>query len=147
MKKILVLNGPNLNMLGQRNIEVYGKQSYEELQRFVSQCAEVLDMQVEFFQSNAEGELVDAIQGALHRVDGIILNAGAYTHSSIALLDALEAVKIAAIEVHLSNIYAREDFRRQSFPARACLAQIAGCGFYSYQYALHYLHEVLHAES
>ncbi len=143
--KILVISGPNLNLLGIRNTDIYGHQSYADLQNYIQKHAESLQLQTAFYQSNMEGDIVNAIQNARGVYDGIILNAAAYTHTSIAILDALEAVKIPCVEVHLSNIHAREEFRRQSYPARACIAQIAGCGFRSYRYALMELAEMLYA--
>lgn len=143
--KILVMNGPNLNLLGVRNPEVYGKQSYEDLCSFVQSTAQKYGFEVDIFQSNAEHEFVQCIQEALGKYRGIIINAAAYSHTSIAILDALEAVQIPTVEVHLSNIYAREEFRKHSYVTQACIAQIAGCGFSSYKFAIQYLAEVLHA--
>lgn len=145
--KILVLNGPNLNLLGVRNPEIYGTQSYKDLENYLYTQARIWGIEVSVFQSNVEGELVTKIQEAIGKFDGIIINAAAYTHSSIAILEALEAAALPAVEVHLSNIHAREAFRHISYPAKACITQIAGCGFRSYKYALEELKELLDEKS
>lgn len=137
--KILVINGPNLNMLGLREQELYGRVTYDELVELIRAEAERLGVAVEFMQSNHEGDLVDTIQGAYNRVDGIIINPGAYTHSSIALLDALKAVGLPAVEVHLTDLDKREPFRRISYIRAACCATIKGRGPRGYLDALHYL--------
>jgi len=134
--KILVLSGPNINMLGARDPLVYGSKNYTELCDVVSKEAKLLGVEAEFAQSNIEGELVGLIQGARGRFDGIVMNPAAYTHTSVALLDALKAVALSAVEVHLSNIYAREEFRHRSLTAAACLGQICGFGFDSYKLGL-----------
>lgn len=137
---ILVLNGPNMNMLGIRQPEIYGKATYADLTALISREAERLQVQVSFFQSNHEGALVDAIQQAyFDHVDGIILNPAAYTHTSVALLDALKAVGIPTVEVHVSDPDSREDFRHISYVRAACIAAIRGHGFAGYVEALHLL--------
>lgn len=144
--KILVLNGPNLNMLGIREPEIYGPGTYSDLVEMISQEAKGLDIQVSFVQSNHEGELVDAIQNAYGHCDGILINPAAYTHTSIALLDALKAVNIPAVEVHLSDPDTREDFRRISYIRSACLKTFKGQGFEGYLSALRYLAEELRSD-
>ena len=139
MKKILVLNGPNINMLGIREPGVYGKGSYGDLIAYISQTAEELGVEVECKQSNLEGELVTFIQEAYGKFDGIVINPAAYTHYSVALLDALKAVKLPAIEVHISNVHQREEFRHHSVTAPACVGQVVGLGFMGYALALRYL--------
>lgn len=137
--KILVINGPNLNMLGIREPGVYGKQSYAELLAFIRQSASDAGVDVELFQSNSEGAIVDIIQWAYGKMDGIVINPAAYTHTSIAILDALKAVAIPAVEVHLSDIQSREEFRRHSYISAACVKTIAGKGFDGYKEAIEYL--------
>ena len=134
--KVLVLNGPNINLLGIREKHVYGLTGYEELCNALKAEAEALGVEVEIHQSNVEGELVGMIQGALGRFDGILINPAAYTHTSIALLDALKAVALPTVEVHLSNIHAREEYRHRSFTAPACVGQICGFGTDSYRLGL-----------
>ena len=135
---ILVINGPNINFLGKREPEIYGNRSYEDLLKTIAAVAEALDVTVEFYQSNHEGDLVDAIQKAYGRVDGIIINPAAYTHTSVALLDAVKAVDIPTVEVHLSDPDTREEFRKISYIRAACVRTIKGFGFDSYIKALHY---------
>ena len=137
--KILVVNGPNLNLLGIREPEIYGTRSYRDLVDYVNQCAAGLGVEVEQFQSNHEGELVEKIQRALGTADGIVVNAAAYTHTSVALLDALRAVGLPAVEVHLTEPERRELFRRVSFVGLACEKRFAGFGFEGYRMALEYL--------
>lgn len=137
MHKILVLNGPNINMLGIRSGEIYGTVSMEQINKKISNEAMKLGVEVDFFQSNIEGELVIKIQQALDLYSGIIINPGAYTHYSIALRDAIEAVGLPCIEVHISNIYAREEFRHKSVIAPVCKGQIAGLGYKGYILALY----------
>ena len=134
--KILVLNGPNINMMGVRENAIYGADDYVALCQFIKAAAQELDVEVEIKQSNCEGELVSFIQDAYGDADGIVINPAAYTHYSIALLDALKAVKLPAIEVHISNIHAREEFRHKSVTAAACKGQICGLGFEGYALAM-----------
>lgn len=139
MKNILVINGPNINMLGIREPEIYGAQTYEVLLALIGEWAEELDCQVECFQSNHEGDIVDEIQEAYGQFDGIVINPAAYTHTSVAILDALKAVAIPAVEVHISDINTREAFRRISYAGQACEAHFIGLGFDGYKKALEYL--------
>ena len=134
--QILVLNGPNLNLLGEREPAVYGKVTLKDIERMVRERAAALGAKIEFRQSNIEGELVTWIQQAKGRVNAIILNAAAYTHTSVALRDAISAVGIPTIEVHLSNIHARETFRQTSLIAAVCRGQISGFGANSYVLAV-----------
>ena len=131
--KIMVINGPNLNFLGIREKNVYGTGTYEELCRYIQGYCERNRIEVEILQSNIEGELINFIQRAyLEKFDGIVINPGAYTHTSVALLDAIKSVDIPVVEVHLSNIYAREDFRHKSITAPGCKGQISGFGTFGY---------------
>ena len=130
--KILVINGPNLNMLGIREPALYGNRSYDALLSLIGDHCKKRGVEVEFFQSNHEGALVDRIQEAYGNVDGIVINPAAYTHTSVALLDALKAVAIPTVEVHISDVSAREDFRQISYVRQACVATIAGRGFDGY---------------
>ena len=139
--KILVINGPNLNMLGIREPGIYGSQSYAALVAFVSDVCAKHSIEAEFFQSNHEGSIVDAIQAAYGVMDGIVINPAAYTHTSVAILDALKAVSIPAVEVHLSDVSAREPFRQVSYAGMACEATFAGHGFDGYRMAVEYLIE------
>lgn len=139
--KILVINGPNLNMLGIREPELYGENDYTALCAVIEEHAEHLGVDVDIFQSNCEGEIVTRIQQALGREDAVVINAAAYTHTSIAILDALKAVALPAVEVHLTDPMLREEFRRVSYAGMACEAHFAGFGFESYLKALDYLHE------
>ena len=136
--KILVINGPNLNMLGIREPEIYGSMTLDDIQEELKNYAKSLDqsIELEFFQSNFEGEIVDKIQNALNNFDGIIINPAAYTHTSVAIADAIASVNIKTVEVHLSNIYSREDFRHNSYIAPKCLGQVAGFSKDSYKMAL-----------
>jgi len=136
MEKILVINGPNLNMLGIRNPEIYGSFNLDDINEQIKKEAQSMGAEVEFFQSNLEGEIVTKIQQSLGVYSGLIINPGAYTHYSIAIRDALEAVKLPCIEVHISNIYAREEFRQVSVTAPACIGIIAGLGHNGYILAL-----------
>lgn len=137
MKKILVINGPNLNMLGIREPDIYGSSTYQDLQRMISDRARARGVEVSFFQSNHEGALVDAIQQAyFDGVDGIILNPAAYTHTSVALCDAVKAVAIPTVEVHISDVTQREDFRQVSYVRSACVATVMGKGFAGYLEAM-----------
>ncbi|ACM60792.1 3-dehydroquinate dehydratase [Caldicellulosiruptor bescii] len=144
MKKVLVINGPNLNLLGIREKNIYGSVSYEDVLKSISRKAQELGFEVEFFQSNHEGEIIDKIHRAyFEKVDAIIINPGAYTHYSYAIHDAIKAVNIPTIEVHISNIHAREEFRHKSVIAPACTGQISGFGIKSYIIALYALKEIL----
>ena len=134
--RILVINGPNINMLGIREPEIYGSKTYEDLVQFIEDVCAEQGISVSVFQSNHEGAIVDAIQGAYGVYDGIIINPAAYTHTSIAILDALKAVSLPAVEVHLSDINTREDFRRVSYPGMACIKTFSGMGFDSYRHAI-----------
>ncbi|MEA4940747.1 MAG: type II 3-dehydroquinate dehydratase [Christensenella sp.] len=136
---ILVLNGPNLNLLGLREPEIYGTATYSDLLLLIRSEAKTLGVSVEFFQSNHEGALVDAIQAAYGKTDGIVINPGAYTHTSVALLDAVKAVGIPTVEVHISDPDTREEFRRVSYIRAACVASIKGHGFEGYLEALRLL--------
>ena len=134
--KFLIINGPNLNMLGIREKNIYGSETYEGLLDFIREVCKKEDIQADFFQSNHEGAIVDEIQRAYGLYDGIVINPAAYTHTSVAILDALKAVSIPACEVHLSNIYEREEFRHHSFISAACLKTFYGMGFEGYQEAI-----------
>ena len=136
--KILVINGPNLNMLGIREPDIYGKQTFAALEEFILSTANELGHSVTLFQSNHEGAIVDAIQEAYGKYDGIVINPAAYTHTSIAILDALKAVGIPTVEVHLSDINAREDFRKHSFVSLIAKKTVCGLGFEGYKVALEY---------
>lgn len=136
MKRLLVLHGPNLNLLGTREPQVYGVHTLDDINQAIAKEAKKLQIQVECFQSNHEGELIDKIHSVQGHVDGIIINPGAYTHYSIAIRDALKAVGIESIEVHLSNIHAREEFRKESMIAPVCIGQISGFGSDSYVLAI-----------
>ena len=135
-KPVLVLNGPNLNMLGKRQPEIYGRETLADVKRACRAVAEGLGLAIEFFQSNHEGALVDRIQAAREQNAAIVINAGAYTHTSVALLDALNAAELPAVEVHLSNIYKREAFRHHSYISPAAVGVIAGLGSQGYLLAL-----------
>jgi len=137
--KILVINGPNINLLGLREPELYGNKTYTDLIDFIHKTATEAGVEVECFQSNHEGTIVDKIQEAYNRFDGIIINPAAYTHTSIAIHDALKSVAIPTIEVHLTNINEREDFRKTSYTSKACLKTFAGSGFTGYAEAIHFL--------
>ncbi len=133
---ITIINGPNINMLGIRERDVYGIKSYEEACDLLYKAAKEMDISLTIVQSNSEGEIIDYIQKAYGKFDGIIINPGAYTHYSIAIYDAIKSVSIPAIEVHISNIHAREEFRRKSVTAGACIGQICGFGIYGYIMAM-----------
>lgn len=140
MKKILILNGPNINMTGLREKAVYGAQTYDDLLALIRAEADKLGCEVRCIQSNHEGALIDAIQQAyFDGFDGIVFNPGGYTHTSVALHDAVASVPIPTIEVHMSNIHAREEFRHVSMTASACVGQMVGFGFQGYLMALGYL--------
>lgn len=137
--KLLIINGPNLNMLGIREKHLYGARDYAALCEYVKEQGRRLGVEVELFQSNHEGALVDCIQAAYQRIDGIVINPGAYTHTSVALLDALKALDIPACEVHLTDVNAREEFRKISYVRLACKKTFAGYGFDGYRMAMEYL--------
>lgn len=139
MMKILVLNGPNLNMLGIREPGIYGKNTYQDLLSLITETAKKLGVEAECFQSNHEGDLVDKIQWAYGKIDGIVINPAAYTHTSVAILDALKAVSIPAVEVHISDVDTREPFRQVSYAGLACEKTIKGKGFAGYTEAMEYL--------
>ncbi|MCR5346777.1 MAG: type II 3-dehydroquinate dehydratase [Fretibacterium sp.] len=141
--KILVINGPNLNLLGMREPDIYGSTTYDGLLELISAEADRLGIEVTFFQSNHEGDIVDSIQRAYRKIDGIIINPAAYTHTSIAILDAIKAVGIPTIEVHISNPDLRENFRKTSFIRPACIATIKGKGLQGYVEALKSLYKYL----
>lgn len=137
--KILVINGPNLNMLGIREPDIYGRKTYDDLLFYIKEEAEKLGVAVEFYQSNHEGDIVDKIQSAYGNTDGIVINPAAYTHTSIAIPDALKAVGIPTVEVHISDISSREAFRRISYVSPVALKTIAGKGFEGYILAMNEL--------
>lgn len=130
--KILILNGPNINMLGVREKKIYGKDTYDDLMEYLYEYGNKLGIDIDIKQSNVEGEIVTHIQKAYGKYDGIVINPAAYTHYSIAIYDALKAVNIPTVEVHISNIYAREEYRHKSVIAPACIGQISGFGKYGY---------------
>ena len=134
--KLLVLNGPNLNMLGVREPEIYGKETYDDLCRMVKEHAEKRGIDVALYQSNHEGDLIDRIQMAYGEIDGIVFNPGGYTHTSVALCDAVKAVGIPTVEVHISDVASREDFRQVSYIRAACVATVAGHGLKGYLEAM-----------
>ena len=136
--KFLVINGPNLNLLGQREPGIYGAENYESLCAHLKEFAAAHGSTVDCFQSNHEGAIVDAIQDADGVYDAIVMNPGAYTHYSVAILDALKAVSVPCVEVHISNVHQREEFRHKSVTAPACVGQICGLGLFGYEAALSY---------
>lgn len=137
--KILVINGPNINMLGVREPDIYGKESFQDLLNLLNKTSKRLNVEIEQYQSNHEGLLVDKIQNAYGNTDGIVINPAAYTHTSIAILDALKSVAIPAIEVHISDVTTREDFRQISYARLACEKTIMGQGLDGYRQAITYL--------
>jgi 3-dehydroquinate dehydratase-2 len=139
--KILVLNGPNINMLGIREPGIYGKQTFQDLLALLEQTAAAENLEIEQYQSNHEGCLVDRIQAAFGKVDGIVINPAAYTHTSVAILDALKSVSIPAVEVHISDVDSREPFRQISYAGMACVKTIKGQGLDGYRQAILYLKE------
>lgn len=139
--KFLIINGPNLNFLGIREPEIYGRATYRDLVELINDEADVLGVEVEIFQSNHEGELVDIIQSAFSRADGIVINPAAYTHTSVAILDAVKAVGLPTVEVHITDVDRREDFRHISYIRSACTATISGHGFEGYVEAMRLLKE------
>ncbi|MCY6485012.1 type II 3-dehydroquinate dehydratase [Clostridium aestuarii] len=134
--RILIVNGPNINMLGIREKHIYGSNTYEEMCEHLKEKGAELNQEIDIVQSNIEGEIIEYIQGAYNKYDSIIINPGAYTHYSIAIYDALMAVSIPTIEVHISNIHSREEFRHKSVTASACIGQICGFGIYGYVMAM-----------
>ena len=139
--KLLVINGPNLNLLGIREPEIYGRQDYQALTALIRETCARLEIEVELFQSNHEGAIVDKIQQAYGEKDAIVINPAAYTHTSVAILDALKAVGLPAVEVHLSDVKSREEFRQRSYAGMACEKTVMGKGFEGYVEAIEYLHE------
>ena len=137
--KLLVINGPNLNMLGIREPDIYGRQTYKDLVDYVNQICARKGIDCQVFQSNHEGDIVDKIQAAYGNTDGIVINPAAYTHTSVAILDALKPVCIPAVEVHLSDVNSRESFRHISYAGMACEKTYAGFGFEGYKMAIEYL--------
>lgn len=137
--KILVINGPNINMLGIREPEIYGAQNYKSLLELIDRCAQEQAIEVDKYQSNHEGDIVDTIQQAYGVYDGIVINPAAYTHTSIAIMDALKAVAIPTVEVHISDVSTREDFRQTSYAGKACIKTYMGLGFDGYVEAIKYL--------
>ncbi len=144
--KILVINGPNINMLGIREPGIYGSNSFSDLLALLEKTAVEADMEIQQYQSNHEGDLVDKIQWAYGRIDGIVINPAAYTHTSVAILDALKAVSIPAVEVHISDVDAREPFRQISYPGMACVKTIKGHGLEGYREAVFFLKSYLETE-
>ncbi len=134
--KIAVVNGPNLNLLGTREPALYGRETLDDVERSLRTVAKEIGVELEFAQHNGEGELIDAIQGLRGRVDGVVINAGAYTHSSLAIRDALAAISAPFVEVHVTNVYAREPERRHSMLVGAAVGSIVGLGTYGYELAL-----------
>ena len=139
----LIINGPNLNLLGLREPDIYGRQNFHALEDFIRAACEEAGVGCELFQSNHEGAIVDAIQGAYGRIDGIVINPAAYTHTSVAILDALKAVAIPAVEVHISDVSKRESFRQVSYAGLACVKSYIGLGFEGYRRAVLYLKDYL----
>ena len=144
--KLLIINGPNLNMLGLREPDIYGRQDYAALEKLVRDTCAEAGIDVELFQSNHEGAIVDKIQAAYGNTDGIVINPAAYTHTSVAILDALKAVAIPAVEVHISDVKSRENFRQVSFPGMACVKTYMGLGFEGYRQAILFLKDYLEKE-
>lgn len=142
-KQILVISGPNLNLLGQREVQIYGSETLEMIEKRLYTRAEELGVALSCFQSNHEGAIIDRLHEAKGKVDGVILNAGAYTHYSVAIRDAIAAVRIPCVEVHLSNVHAREEFRHHSMLAPVCVGVICGFGGASYELALDGLVKIL----
>ena len=145
--KLLVINGPNLNLLGLREPAIYGSQNYESLLALIRAACDAEGIEVGFVQSNHEGAIVDRIQAAYGRFDGIVINPAAYTHTSVAILDALKAVALPAVEVHLSDVSQRESFRQISYAGMACIKTYMGLGFEGYRQAILYLKDYLSKEA
>ena len=145
--QFLIINGPNLNLLGLREPDIYGKQDFQAFEEFIRESCRDEGVEPVLFQSNHEGAIVDAIQAAYGQADGIIINPAAYTHTSVAILDALKAVRIPAVEVHLSDISQRESFRQISYAGMACIKSFVGLGFEGYRQAIVYLKNYLSSPS
>ncbi|MBQ7254636.1 MAG: type II 3-dehydroquinate dehydratase [Oscillospiraceae bacterium] len=145
--KFLILNGPNLNLLGLREPDIYGRQTYADLEALVRETCAAEGIECELYQSNHEGDLVDRIQAAYGNVDGIVINPAAYTHTSVAILDALKAVAIPAVEVHISDVKSRESFRQISYPGMACVKTFMGLGLDGYRQAIRFLKQYLNKEN
>ena len=145
--KLLIINGPNLNLLGLREPAIYGRQDYAQLCQFVLAACQEAGVEGEVFQSNHEGAIVDQIQAAYGKFDGIVINPAAYTHTSVAILDALKAVALPAVEVHLSDVSQRESFRQISYAGMACVKTYMGLGFEGYRQAILYLKDYLSKEA
>jgi 3-dehydroquinate dehydratase-2 len=143
MPRILVVNGPNLNLLGKREPEIYGTKTLDELNAKLADMAKELGIEISFYQSNSESEIINYLQKEGFQADGLIINPGAFTHYSYALRDAITSVGIYAIEIHMSNIYAREEFRHKSVIAPACIGHLVGFGFYGYAMALSYFADTI----
>ena len=143
MKRVIIIHGPNINLLGVRETAIYGKESFSSVNEKIARVAQELNLKCAIFQSNHEGEIVDTIQQAAGEFDGIIINAGAYSHYSYAIRDAIASVKTPCIEVHCSNVYNREEFRKNLVIAPVCAGQIAGFGKYSYLLALSAMKELI----
>ena len=143
--KLLIINGPNINMLGIREPELYGDRNYSALQQFIRSSCREAGVECELFQSNSEGAIVDKIQEAYRTCDGIVINPAAYTHTSIAILDALKAVALPAVEVHISDVKKRESFRQISYAGMACIKSYIGLGFDGYRQAIFYLRDYIHS--
>ena len=141
--KLLVINGPNMNLLGLREPGIYGRGTLADLEDFLREVGEAEDIELSFFQSNHEGAIVDAIQAAYGAMDGIVINPAAYTHTSVAILDALKAVALPAVEVHMSQVSEREPFRQISYAGMACIKTYMGLGFEGYRQAILYLKDYL----
>ena len=141
--KLLIINGPNLNLLGLREPDIYGRQDFHALEQFILASCEEAGVEAELFQSNHEGAIVDKIQQAYGNIDGIIINPAAYTHTSVAILDALKAVQIPAVEVHISDVSRRESFRQISYAGMACVKSYIGLGFEGYRQAILFLKDYL----
>ncbi len=141
--KFVIINGPNLNMLGLREPDIYGRQDFQALQQFILDACKEAHVEAELFQSNHEGAIVDKIQEAYGKTDGIVINPAAYTHTSVAILDALKAVQIPAVEVHISDVSKRESFRQISYAGMACVKSYIGLGFEGYRQAILFLRDYL----
>ncbi len=141
--KVLVINGPNLNMLGLREPEIYGSKTYADLCDFIKKSCDELGIECELYQSNHEGDIVDKIQAAYGIFDGLVINPAAYTHTSVSILDAIKSVNIPTVEVHISDVDSREEFRKHSFVSYVAKERFVGIGFYGYRRAVEFLKEYL----